>query len=892
MSLLHGLRARLRSAFFRRAAEGDLAEEISFHLELETERLVREGVAPGEARRRAYVAFGGVERYVEEARDGRRLGWVEDVWRDLRLAGRGLARRPGLAAAAVVSLGVGIGLTASMFAVVDSVFYRPLPVPEAGRLVAVYVAHGESRYGAASYPEYLELREHTRTLEGLTAFSFMGMSATLRVGGAARQRRLGVVAGNFFDVLRLRPVAGRFFLPDEDRMPDADPVAVVSYDFWRRELGGDAGAIGSRIKIDRRPFTVIGVAPRGFAGPMPGWGVAFNVYIPMGMRGSLSGTGAGADLGRTARWGTLIGRMRTGVTLRQVRAELAGMAARLARAYPETDGERTVEVGPLRGMRPDLARGNWPMLLALMGVVLVVLLISCANVAGLLLVRAAGRRREVGIRLSLGAGRAVLIRALLAESMLLALLGGVLGVLLAEWGTRALRVLFMTPVMVRLQAHFDVSPDVRVLAFTAAIALASGLLSGLLPALASARLEPLRALRGESRPGGRRPTTGAVVVVVQVALAVLLLTVAGVFLRGMQAALAVNPGFHAAGVWTAWVSPHGPRYDSIRTATFQAELLRRLRASPGIEAAGLGSSEVLGFGGPPVPVGLPGEAPGRPEPTAYENYVTPELTGMLGVPLLRGRALDSGDRAGAPAVAVVSAALARRLWPRGDALGKHFVAGGRAAEVVGIVADAKYVADRDAGVSYIFLPFAQQPAASRGTVVYLRPVGGDGRLAAAALAGAVRALDPDVPFDDPTPLTEALHVSLTATRIMGVLASASAALALVLAAIGLFALLAFAVARRTREIGVRMALGARGGDVRRVVARQGLVLVGIGMLIGVPAGLAAWRILRGLVEGVGRVDAASLGAVVVILAAVALAATWIPARRAARADPMVALRAE
>jgi predicted permease len=525
---------------------------------------------------------------------------------------------------------------------------------------------------------------------------------------------------------------------------------------------------------------------------------------------------------------------------------------------------------------------------------MIALLVACANVTGLLLARAGVRRREVAIRLSLGASRLALIRQLLIESLLLALPAGVLGYLLAPWGTNALKGLLVGPAGTAIRTNMDLSPDARVLAFTLAVSLGSVLLFGLVPALQATRLDLLHSLRGEAPVGRWQRRLGGAVVVAQVALSVLLLFSAGVLVRGVVTALRVDPGFKAEQVVSVPVSPSGPGYeDPAAQGRFFAEVVRRLDADPEIAAAGLASATLLDFA-PDVAVQLPGEEPAREgtERRVAFNAVTPGVIELLGIPLLRGRTFAERDREGAPSVAVVNETMARRLWPAGDAVGERLRIEEQDFEVVGVVADAKYIGTEDKQTPYLFLSYAQNRERVWSTTVYASASHGEPGAAVSIIGRTVQALDPDVPSMGGRTLAENLRYVLQPTRAIGSLIGIAALLALVLAAIGTYALLSYAVVRRTREIGVRMALGARPGDVRRMVVRQGIGLAVLGAVIGLPLGWAGARVLRSMIQGIGPADPLSFGGILVMLLAVAAAASWLPAWRATRVDPVEALRVE
>ena len=891
MGRLQGWRVRLRRGVRREAAEAEMEEELRFHLEMEAERLAREeGLSSEEARRRAVIAFGGVEGHKEALRDGWGVGWIEALGRDVRVTARGLRRSPGLALVAVVSLAVAIGLNTAMFSLADALLLKPLAVPAGGRLVHVVVgAVGEG--AGLSYPEYLEYRSSTRTLEGLAAFSFAPALVRGR-DGVTEERHVQLVSGNLFRVLGLAPERGRFFLPEEDRTPGTHPAVVISDHYWRSEMRGDPGVVGDTLLLNRTPFTIVGVAPAGFAGVMPP--EAFDFFVPMMMGGLLRGAPLDLTRGAPARWGRLMGRMRPGAAPAGVAAELSAIAAHLGHPGPEA-GPDSVEVLPVRGAIPEFHAGMLPNIRFVMAMVGLVLLVACSNVAGLLLARATARRHELAIRLSLGAGRGTVMRQMLVESLLLALPGGCLGFLLALWGAPLLQALLGAPAGARVAVDF--SPDVRVLAFTTAAALGSALAFGLLPAIRATRQDPAPILRRVAPSGRERRSPGGAVVVAQAAFAAVLVLTAGVLVRPVLASLWTEPGFAAAGVLDAHVSWGDPGTGAPRGDAAFEELVRRLGARPEIAGVETGTATLLGCCAPEVPVSLPGEEPAESGTGLRVSFdlASAGLLDLLRVPLWRGRSFDERDREGAPAVAVINRAMARRLWPGRDPLGRRVRLGdafdGREVEVVGVVADARYVANRPPDSPYLFLPLAQNQAQAGRPGLYLRARSGNPGDLLPLLRAEAGSLDADAVVRASTLLDEERE-ALRPQRVFGNLFGLCALVALLLAALGTYSLLAYTVLRRTREIGIRMALGAPAARVRRTILRRGLLLVMVGTGLGLPPGYLGARRLGEMFGGADAADPIMFLVVALTFLAVAALASWMPARRATRVDPMRALRVD
>jgi predicted permease len=892
MGWLEGLRVRLGRGVRRGAAEAEMEEELRFHLEMEAERLARdEGLSAEEARRRAVLAFGGVEGHKEALRDGWGIRWVEALRRDLRVALRSLRRSPGLVAVAVLSLGLAIGLNTAMFSLADALLLKPLAVPVGERLVHVRVLE-DGQPAAVSYPDYLEYRSGSRDLDGLTAYS--AASALVRWDGRApATRSVQLVSANFFAVLGLEPERGRFFLPEEDRTPGSHAVVVIGHHFWQSELEGDPEVIGDSLRLNGRRFTIVGVAPEGFVGVMPPQ--AFDLFVPMMMAGVLRG-GEPLDLTRGAPsgWGRLIGRMTPGTGAERIAAELSAVAVQLSSAHPDADaGKDRVEILPVRGTIPEFHAGMLPNVRFVMAMMGLVLLVACSNVAGLLLARAAARQHELAIRLSLGAGRGTVMRQLLVESLLLALPGGLLGFLLALRGAPLLQTLVGAPEGTRVAVDFSL--DRRILLFTTVAALGSALFVGLLPAVRAARSDLAPALRRVAPSGPERRRLGGAVVVAQVAFAVVLVLTAGVLVRPVLSALWLDPGFAAEGVLDARVSWSDPVAGPGRGEEAFAELLRRLEARPEVAEVGTGTATLLGCCAPETPVWLPGEEPETAGRRISFDVVSAGLFGLLRVPLLAGRAFTEDDGTGAPAAAVVNRAMAMRLWAGGDPLGQRFRLGdasdGREYEVVGVVADARYEAGRPGSTPYLFLPLAQNRDRAGRLRIYLRARSGDPADLIPVLRAEARALDADAVVRAAT-LSEERHDALRPQRTFGSLFGFCAGVALLLAALGTYSLLAYAVLRRTREIGIRMALGARAADVRRTVVRGGVSLVIVGTLLGCPLGYLSASRIGGMFGGVEAADPLNYLVVTLVFLGVAVLASWLPARRATRVDPMRSLRTE
>lgn len=901
MSLIDALRYRLRVLVDPGSYARELHEELEFHLSLDTmqrEHAARGGMSSQEAHQSARRRLGNITNLEEEARTMAGLGFFDMATQDIRFALRTFRRAPGFTAIAVLTLAIGIGANTAIFSAVDALLLRPLPFAEPERLMQVSLTVPASGERPAmddmvwSYPKYTVFRDAQKVYERTSLYT--ESQFTVR-GGDAERAEGEYTDSRYLPTLSIQPALGRNFAADEDSSPGGPRVVMLADTYWKRRFNADPSVLGRSLNLDGNPYTIIGVLPPGFRG-LSG---RADIWVP------ILSLPADEVNGAWSHTFTMIARLKPGVPLERARDAVASLGQVVDETYPDraASGNHWGAIArELDATRVDpLVRRS---LLVLLGAVGLVLLIACANVANLFLVRAASRRREIAVRLAVGAGRGRLVRQLLTESMTLAAAGGVASIAVAWWGVKLLAALDPSTTL-RVQhlgglgavGFGSIHLDVAAFAFAAVLALATGLIFGLVPALQSTRPKLIETLKDESprsRPGGVRGVTSRnLLVAAEIALALVLLAGAGLMLRSLGKLLGVQPGFDAGQVLTLRLnSSEGLGRDSL--PGFYDMVLERLGALPGVTSVALGDC-------PPLNGGCNGTIlmrRDRPEiepgsaPLIGVHWVTPDWFPTLRVPLERGRLFTSGDRLGGRKVVVVNQAAARKYWPGEDPIGRPVSVGqggfwDDTAYVVGVVGDLRYDTIDSLPQPDVYLSYYQSP---RGRMMVFLRTAGDPLALVPAARRVLREVAPDAPAYDARTLESRVADSTAYARFSALLLALFAVMALVLAAIGVYGVISFSAGQRTREIGLRVALGATRGNVVRMVVGQGLGIALAGLVVGLSGALVATRVLRSMLYDVAPSDPLTFATIVVLLVATVLLATWIPARRASSIQPMEALR--
>jgi putative ABC transport system permease protein len=802
---------------------------------------------------------------------------MRTLLQDLRFGARTLAKRPGFALVAVLTLALGIGANTAIFSVVNAVLLRPLPFKDAGRLVLVYETTQSVPRDFVSVPNLEDYRAGSRSFESFT--TFVPQSVNLTGAGAEPERVIGAfVTSSFFTVFGVEPARGRSFLAEDDAQGGGQ-VAILNHDLWQRRFGADPEIVGKSLTFNGEPYTVVGVMPEGFGLPA----TTTDVLLPAQKWPNYKPV-------RSSHSSWVIGRMRGGVTRGAAEGELRAIAKRLEEAYPEENRGRGVT---LVGLQDYFVEDIRPALLVLLCAVGLILLIACSNIANLLLARGAARQKEVALRSALGASRRRLFRQMLTETLLLGLLGGAAGLLLAQWGVDALLALKPGD----LPTTQKIGIDGRVLAFSLGLSALTGLVFGIAPALQLSKTDVSRALKEGGRGGGEgkeRARLRGAFVVAQVALSLMLLVGAGLLLNSFYRLLRTSPGFNPQNLLTMEYRVPKNRYPKGEQQwAFHREVIERVGRLPGVESAAVVRGLPFSGNGATVTYNVPGQAPPPPgqELKTLENAIDPNYLSTVGLPLIRGRNFSYTDGPDSPPVLLVNRTLAEKLWPGADPLGKQLELPDAkvTASVVGVVGDAKQHDIAEQQRPQIYTPYAQNPHIF-GTLVVRSRV--EPLSLAETVKKTVWSVDPEQPVWRVRTLERVLEQNVADRRFVLTLMACFAGLAVLLTALGLYGVISYTVVQRTHEIGVRVALGAQGRDVLRLVLGQGMRLVGVGLGLGVVGAFAATRLMEGLLYGVTATDPLTYAFVALLLAAVALLACYLPARRATRVDPLIALRYE
>jgi macrolide transport system ATP-binding/permease protein len=885
---------RVRSLLRRTQVDQELQEEIRDHLELQVKENLARGMSPEEARTEALRALGGVAQIEEECREKRRVNYIENFLQDLRYGIRQLRRSPGTSLLAILCLVVGIGATAAVFSWIEGILLRPFPaVVHQERLVAVAGTKAAGDRGTLglertdlSSPDWLDFQRSCTLFDSFIISRIMG--TTLSIGDRAEIVTGSVVSANYFEALGVRPILGRGFEPAEDFGRNAHPVTVISYWIWKERFRGDPGIVGRTQLLDGVPHTIVGVAPDGFYGTFVGYPVGF--WVPASMQETFVPGGYQLE-DRAGQWIEGYARLKPGVSIKQAQQEISAVAKRLESAYLSTNRGRGVALYPL-SKTPFSQAGNLrPTLEITLAVVFLVLLIACANVSSLLLVRSLARRHEMTVRLAVGARRGRLVRQLLSEGLILSTLAAAGGLMVAYWCRNALAPIFTPGAGLRVNLNGEM--DWRVFAFSASVCLLSTLLFGLVPAMQTSKVDLSGALKAESATalGSRgKSRVRSTLVLLQVALSFILVVGAVLLLQSLRRIRAADPGFSTDNVLTTSVDLVSAGYDAQRAKTFQDALIERVRALPGVESAALARARPFSYS--PyysAPIAVDGYHPAPDEqPEVVYNQVGPGYFATMGIPLVSGRDFSPADNEAAPLVAIVNEKMVAQYWHGEDPVGRRLQVKGQTMRVVGVAKLAKYSTFSEPPQPFFYVPARQNFTIRCGLNIRTSQ---DRATITAAVTREIRALDANLALSEVITMREhILRTALSSQQIAVTLLTIFGGLALLLAAVGLYGVMSYAVSQSGRELALRMALGARASDVLRLVLSHGLVLTAGGVAIGGVAALALTRLIANLLYKVNPRDPAAFGLAFLVMTTASLTACFLPAWRASRTDPVRAMR--
>src|SRR5437868_4804008 len=880
---------RVRSLFRRTVQDRDLDVEMSAHLELAVEENLRRGLSPAEARRQALLRFGGQQQAKENHREVRGLPLLETLLQDLRFALRMLRRSPAFSLLAIFCLTLGIGANAAVFSWMEGLLFRPYPlVAHQERLVALTgTARGESGHTGLSWPDFLELQRNCKLFDTFFVSKITG--TTLSIGDRAQVVTGSIVSANYFEVLGVHPILGRAFEPSEDVGRSAHPVTVISYQLWKERFAGDSQIIGKTQRMNGVLHTIIGVAPEGFYGTFVGWAMKF--WVPASMEDTFEAGGYKLE-DRGERWIEAYGRLKPGVSLEQAQQEVSAVAKRLETDYPATNRGHGIKLWRLWQTPFNNAGTLLPTLGIMLVVVVFVLLIACANVGNLLLVRSFARRHEITVRVAVGAGRKRLLQQLLIEGLVLSALAATGGLLMARWCSHLLVLLL--PVRNGNAMHLPGEMDWRVMALSAAVCLVATLLFTLVPAIQTRKIDLAGTLRSEMAGvarGHKKSLVRSGLVVVQVSLCFMLLVEAGLLLQSLQKIRSDSPGFSTGGVLVTAVNLAASGYDVQRAKSFHDELIDRVHALPGVESAALARMTPLGYGTfSSAPIVMDGcQPPPDEQPSVDYNQVGPGYFATIGIPLVSGREFTRSDNETGAPVAIVNETMAGRYWTGKNPLGERLQAKGKWMQIVGVAKTSKYYSMRELPKPFFYVPLRQNFSVGAALTIRtkLRP-----EIMAAALSRALKAIDANLGLYELISLQEQLDRSTSAQKVAVTLTATLGGLALVLASICLYGVMSYSVSQSTRELGLRMALGARTSELFRLVISRGLVLTFGGIFLGAALAAGLTRLLGYLLYKVSPRDPLAFGYAFLVLTIVSLVASFLPAWRATRVDPIVALRYE